>query len=86
MFIDDHLYNLDAVLTTLSATGLRLKKSKCEFMVAQVTYCGYRISGSEVEPVKDKVQATQKAPEPQNVSQLSSFWVCLTTIISFYQI
>ena len=69
----DHLSNLDAVLTTLSAAGLRLKKSKCEFMVPQVTYCGYRISGSGVEPVKDKVEAIQKAPEPQNVSQLRSF-------------
>ena len=69
----DHLSNLDAVLITLSAVGLRLKKSKCEFMVAQVTYCGYRISGSGVEPVKDKVEAIQRAPEPQNVSQLRSF-------------
>ena len=69
----DHLSNLDAVLTTLSAAGLRLKKSKCEFMVTQVTYCGYRISGRGVEPVKDKVEAIQKAPEPQNVSQLRSF-------------
>ena len=69
----DHLSNLDAVLTTLSAAGLRLKKSKCEFMVTQVTYCGYRISGSGVEPVKDKVEAIQKAPEPQNFSQLRSF-------------
>ena len=51
----DHLSNLDAVLTTLSTAGLRLKKRKCEFMVAQVVYCGYRISGSGVEPVKDKV-------------------------------
>ena len=68
----DHLSNLD-VLTTLSAAGLRLKKRKCEFMVAQVTYCGYRISGSGVEPVKDKVEAIQKAPQPQNVSQLRSF-------------
>ena len=28
----DHLSNLDAVLTTLSAAGLRLKKSKCEII------------------------------------------------------
>ena len=69
----DHLSNFDAVLTTLSAADLRLKKSKCEFMVAQVTYCGYRISGSGVEAVKDKVEAIQKAPEPQNISQLRSF-------------
>ena len=68
----DHFSNLDAVLTTIFAAGLRLKKSSCEFMVAQVTYCGYRISGSRTEPVKDKVEAIQKAPE-QNVSQLRSF-------------
>ena len=63
----DYLSNLHAVLTTLSTAGLRLKKSKCEFMVAQVTYCGYRISGSGVAPVKDKVEAIQKALEPQIV-------------------
>ena len=80
----DHLSNLDAVLTTLSAAGLGLKKSKCEFMVAQVTYCGYRISGSGVEAVKDKVEAIQKAPEPQNVSQLRSFLGMLNYYHQFF--
>ena len=61
---------LDAVLTRLSTAGLHLKKSKCVFMVSQVIYCGYRISGSEIEPVIEKVEAIQNAPAPQNVSQL----------------
>jgi hypothetical protein len=64
---------LDAVLTRLSTAGLHLKKSKCVCMVSQVIYCGYRISGSEIEPVIEKVEAIQNAPAPQNVSQLRSF-------------
>ena len=68
----DHLSNLDAVLTTLSNADLQLKKSKCDFMVAQV-HCGYCISGSRVEPVKDKVKAMENAPESQDVSQLCAF-------------
>ena len=69
----DHLSNLKAVLTRLSAAGLRLKKSKCEFLVAEEIYCGYSISGNGIQPVVDKVKAIQEAPEPQNVSQLRAF-------------
>ena len=40
---EQHLKRLDVVLQQLQNAGLRLKDSKCEFLVASVTYLGYRI-------------------------------------------
>ena len=70
---NDHLANLEAVLTKLSAAGLRLRHRKCFFMVLEVTYCGYIINGSSIKPVAAKVEAIQNAPAPGNVTQLRAF-------------
>lgn len=47
--------------------------AKCQFMMEKVIYCGQCISRDGVQPVKEKVEAISKAPEPKNVSQLKSF-------------
>ena len=70
---DDHLHNVNTVLTRLNTAGLRLREDKCTFMALEVVYCGHIINKSGIQPVKEKVEAIDKAPEPQNVSQLKSF-------------
>ena len=40
----DHLDNLAAVLEKLEAAGVRLKGSKCHFMLPSVEYLGHKIS------------------------------------------
>ena len=70
---DEHLKNLDDVLTRLEGKGLRLKREKCAFMLPKIEYLGHTISADGLHPSKDKVRAIVDAPVPHNVSQLRSF-------------
>ena len=70
---DEHLKNLDEVLTRLEGRGLRLKREKCAFMLPKIEYLGHTISADGLHPSKDKVRAIVDAPVPHNVSQLRSF-------------
>ena len=65
-----HLRNVSSVLQVLKDSRLRLKQSKCKFMMNQVEYLGMNISSKGMSPVLDKVQPIQEAPVPQDVSQL----------------
>ena len=76
-----HLRNVAAVLQVLRDSGLRLKRSKCKFMMNQVEYLGMNINSRGMSPVQGKVQAIQEAPAPQDVSQLQSF----IGMINYYQ-
>ena len=64
---EEHLKTLGRVLTRLQEAGLKLKRSKCSFMVSTVEYLGHVISE------KEKTKAIVNAPTPQNVTQLKSF-------------
>ena len=70
---EEHLNRLDVVLQRLQNAGLRLKDSKCEFLVASVTYLGYQIDANGLHPVNEKIKAIQNAPEPRNVNELKSY-------------
>lgn len=70
---EEHLQNLDAVLTRLEKAGIRLKRNKCEFLLPAVEYLGHRITAQGLQPTDDKSQAIRDAPTPTNVSQLKSF-------------
>ena len=68
----EHLQNLDAVLSRLKSAGMRLKYDKCVFLLP-VEYLGHKISAQGLQPTDFKVQAIKNAPAPTNVSQLKSF-------------
>ena len=70
---EDHLRNLEEVLTRLETANVRLKHNKCHFMLPSVEYLGHCISAQRLQPSIEKVQAINKAPAPTNVSQLKSF-------------
>ena len=70
---EEHLQNLQEVLSRLERAGLRLKQPKCAFMLPFLKYLEYRISSEGIQPTKEKVRAILEAPDPQNVSQLHSF-------------
>ena len=71
--VQEHLATLEEVLQRMETAGLRLKKSKCKFLVPSVTYLGHQIDAQGLHPVSDKVKAIQEAPEPRNVSALKSY-------------
>ena len=70
---EEHIHNLEAVLSCLEKAGLRLKLKKCQFMLPAVEYLGHQITAQGLQPTDEKVQAIKKAPAPTSVSQLKSF-------------
>ena len=77
---DEHIKNLNAVLTRLREAGMRLKKAKCQFSLRKIEYLGHVISSKGLEPATSKVTAIVDAPSPHNVSQLKS----LLGLVNYY--
>ena len=75
-----HLANLEAVMCKLQTAGLRLKRSKCNFMMPSVEYLGHQISAQGLQPTEDKVHTIKAAPVPTDVTQLRSF----VGLVNFY--
>ena len=70
---DDHLKNLQEVLTRLSAAGLRLNRFKCTFMAVEVLYCGRRASADGTRPNEENIEAIVSAPSLSSVTELRSY-------------
>ena len=71
---EEHLQNLDTVISRLEKEGLRLKLKKCVFMLPKIEYLGNTILSQGLHPSPDKVRAiVVAAPALHNVSQLRSF-------------
>ena len=68
-----HLATLESVFTRLETHGLRLKGDKCSFLKSSVEYLGHRIDAQGIHTLPSKLEAIQKAPQPENVTQLRSF-------------
>ena len=47
----EHISNLNEVLTRLENAGLRLRLSKCKFMQPSVEYLGYRVDASGLHAI-----------------------------------
>ena len=47
---EDHLKNLEAVMTKLEDAGMQLKVNKCAFLLDSVEYLGHKISAEELQP------------------------------------
>ena len=69
----EHLANLNEVLTRLESAGLRLKKEKCTFCKPEVPDLGHIISASGLKPSPAKAIAVFKIPSPSKVSELKTF-------------
>ena len=70
---EEHLHNLDQVLSKLENAGICLKRNKCAFMLPTLEYLGHRISAQGLQPTQKKIQAIHNAPAPTNVRQLKSY-------------
>ena len=69
----EHIERLRGVFKKLSAAGLRLKPSKCEFFKSRTTYLGHIVSNDGIETEKKKVIAIQEWPIPKAVTEVCSF-------------
>ena len=67
---EEHIERLRGVFEKVSAAGLRLKVSKCEFFKSQVTYLGHIISKNGIVTDLKKINAIKKWPVPKTVTEV----------------
>ena len=71
---EEHIERLRGVFEKLSAAGLRLKPSKCEFFKSQIAYLGYIVSKDGIQTDPKKITAIKEWPIPTTVTKVQSFW------------
>lgn len=69
----EHLQNLNAFLTRLQETGIKLNPNKYEVLKNLVEYLGHWIDRKGLYPIEFKVEAVVKAPDPWNVDEFHFF-------------
>ena len=57
-----HLKTLNEVLNCLKKAGLRLKKSKCHFMLQSVVLLGHKIDVQGLHPLPEKEKDIKDVP------------------------
>jgi transposase InsO family protein len=77
----DHFVILITVLYSLEDAGFTVNRAKCVFFADEVTFCGYTINKSGVQPMKGNVDAVLKAPEPTSVTEVKSY----LGMLNYYQ-
>lgn len=71
--VSAHFTKLHHGLEVLRSVSLKLKLSKCEFLLTTIKYLGHIISAQGVAPNADKVVAVQTFPSPRKAKELQSF-------------
>ena len=70
---EDHMRNLETVLSRLQEYGIRVNTSKCVFLQSSVEYLGHTIDSEGLHTSPKKVKEIQEAPTPRNQQELRSF-------------
>jgi hypothetical protein len=69
----EHLQHMRAVISTLCAHNLFLKRSKCSFVERRVEYLGHFMSKVGVAMDPTKIEAVQSWPTPRTLRALHGF-------------
>ena len=70
---ENHLSDLDKVLTRLNEAGLKVNRTKSFFARTELEYLGYWITQNGVKPLSKKVEAITNLAPPKTRKQLRSF-------------
>ena len=70
---NEHLQTLQKVLKLIGDKGMKINKTKCQFMMKEINFLGYRLSREGIRPQHEKTKAIKEAPTPQNQQQLKAF-------------
>lgn len=69
----EHYERLQLVLQRLSSYNLRINWNKSEFFKNKIHYCGYVIDKNGIHKEAKKLEAIDKMPRPNNVTELRAF-------------
>ena len=78
---EDHMKNLEQVLSRFLDFKLKLKPSKCELLKRDIIFLGHKVSKEGVSPNPGKVKEVKEWPTPNNKTELESF----LGLINFYR-
>ena len=68
-----HLEHLETVFSYLRKTGLKMKRSKCDFFKSEIHYLGHLISPEGISPLPNKLDCIQHMPALKNAREIKQF-------------
>lgn len=70
---DDHLRDIDEVLTKIRDIGMKLKATKCEFARKEIKFLGFILSKDGIRPNPEKTRAIDAFPTPRTTTDVKAF-------------
>ena len=70
---EEHLKHIENVFRQLREHNLKLKLSKCEFFMDEISYLGFTVNEKGIQPDSDKIKAISTLATPQSVRDVRSF-------------
>uniref|UniRef100_A0A1A8F641 Gypsy retrotransposon integrase-like protein 1 n=1 Tax=Nothobranchius korthausae TaxID=1143690 RepID=A0A1A8F641_9TELE len=67
---EEHDRNLEAVMQTIRASGLKLNRAKCQFGKSEIKYFGHIIGKEGIKPNPEKIRAITEMLPPSNIAEL----------------
>ena len=68
-----HLKHLEIVFSHLQEAGLKMKRSKCDFIKREIHYLGHLISPDGISPLPNKLDSIKHMPAPNSVKEIKQF-------------
>ena len=69
----EQLEHLTTIFQRLKEAGLKLKRSKCDFIKTQIQYLGHLISSNEIQPLPEKLGSIKNMPAPRSGKEVKHF-------------
>ena len=70
---EEHLEHLRIIFQRLKAVGLKLKRSKSDFMKKHIQYLGHLILEEGIQPLLEKLESIKTMPAPRNAKEIKQF-------------
>ena len=70
---DSHLESVEATFKNLLGHGLRIKVHKCSFAIAEVIFCGHKLSAEGIQPSSTELDAISRLPVPSTPAEVKTF-------------
>ncbi|GFX56313.1 hypothetical protein TNCV_2242461 [Trichonephila clavipes] len=71
--VQEHTTKIPCTFERLDYYGLTIKPSKCTFGVDSLKFLGFQVFSEGISPLLDRVDAIQKFPRPNTLTQLRRF-------------
>ena len=71
--IEEHLQHLKIVFERLRKAALKLKPTKCHFVLDEVNFLGHQVSANGIQPDPEKIKVIRNLKAPKTVREVRSF-------------